>query len=489
MSIVSKVKSFYSKHTYPNYPILARPLWQYGYLGSSFFAANLLSSITETIPSILRFNISKKVNDPVNRKNILIIGCGEILPYITRKFEPTYHNIYCVDLSSNSLNRASLRLKLSFNLKPIHFIEDDINHFLDSTDLVFDHVDCFGVLHHLSDPRITLSKLRSHMSEGSTLRIMVYNYPARWWIHYIECIFKLCGYSYNSKKDIDLAKSWLYKLKKKYPNSVLSYYLDSVGRFLLDNPARFSDTFLHPRVIRRSIGYWFSIFKDTDLIPFSMYDRYQELWDKSAPSSSLFSIPSENMLEDLSKSGIFLENLELYLRAGHKKPDIFQIDKNFTTTIKDYPLWYRILLFIKEFLPHIFRSSPFKQSGSAKGYLWRTWIRSIFFNTKIKSSFDESRIYLFLDRGYIFPTMISSSKKGSILKKIKSSYFKNYKPNEKYDYSYNNSCLYQQTLNQINLNKLIPDSLLPSIASALSDKKKTQIKRRLHVLIQDHKDN
>ena len=380
MSITSRVKGFYSKHTYPNYPILARPLWQYGYLGSSLFSGFLYESVYQTRSSIFSYNIEKSFYSEDNKKNILLIGCGEILPYISRKFEPSNHRIYCVDLSGASLKRASLRLKLALNTKPIQFIEDDINHFLDSTDLMFDHVDCFGVAHHLDSPSLTLKKIHDHLKVGGTCRIMVYNYPARWWIHAIASIFKLCGYSYNSSKDIVTGRKWLNKLKKLYPQSILSYYLDSVGGFLLDNPARFADTFLHPREIRYDIEKWFSLFFEAGFKVFGLYDRYLELEELSDDFNPLYNPLDPSTLKELSDLGYYQGNLELYLSPS--KPEALSVTTTHSSTLKDYPLKKRVLIFIKEFSAHLLKSSPFKSAGGSRYRLWINWIRSIFFNVK-----------------------------------------------------------------------------------------------------------
>ena len=490
MSITSRVKGFYSKHTYPNYPLLAKPLWQYGYLGSSLFSGFLFESVFNTNPSIFSYNTHESFYSKSNQKNILIIGCGEILPYISRKFEPSNHKIYCVDLSASSLKRASIRLKLSLNRKPIYFIEDDINHFLDNTDILFDHVDCFGVLHHLDSPSKTLEKIRSHLAYHATCRVMVYNYPARWWIHYIASIFKLCNYSFNSHKDIKLARTWLSNLKEMFPDSILSYYLDSTGRFLLENDARFSDTFLHPREIRLTIDRWIDLFKQAGFTPFGLYDRYDELTELFPSIYPLYQILDSSYLNQLSRYGYFLGNLEIYLSSSSSSLSSTDKSKTKLSSIKDYPLKQRLFIFFKEYLSHLLRSSPFKEVASLSYRLWFNWIKFILFRVNISSSIfsnssNEDKTAVF-NRGYLFPTMFEGGGESdfnkTIFRKIPVS-----KLNETIKNLFPTSYSYEISRSSSTLlNQSLEEKLLPKTSFSLSDKKKQQILQRLSSLLRKY---
>ena len=93
------VKKFYERYPYPNYPLLAKPLWQNGVLGSSAFARFLLGR-----------QLKRPINCFENKQEILCIGCGEIQPYVLRKMEPSHNSMYFVDFSKKSLKRAQQRL-------------------------------------------------------------------------------------------------------------------------------------------------------------------------------------------------------------------------------------------------------------------------------------------------------------------------------------------------------------------------------------------
>ncbi len=96
--LVNAVAALYESFPYPNYSLLAKPLWQDGYLGSSVFIGQLYEDLF-LVPAAIK-------TEPQQEKSILSVGSGEILPYILRKIEPAQHRLFCVDISKRSLLRG-----------------------------------------------------------------------------------------------------------------------------------------------------------------------------------------------------------------------------------------------------------------------------------------------------------------------------------------------------------------------------------------------
>lgn len=295
---IEQVQSLYERHPYPHYPLLAKPRWQDGYLGSSLFAFHLIfhEYCDTTIP-----------------KQFLSIGCGEILPYIIRQWEPSATRLTCIDLSARSLRRAEFRTALLGRHTQYHQI--DINEYFASplylsqkNSIQFDHVEAYGVLHHISSFQTTLNLVREHLAPRGIFRIMVYNSRARDWIWDLNRAFKLLGLEFSSDRDVDDARKLLKVLAAGSPR--LKERLKQMGETSLENNARFADTFLHPWESRASIESWFDAFAQAGLKPMALHDRYGELDDLPNP---LWSCPSAKQLTERADDLRFENNLELWL--------------------------------------------------------------------------------------------------------------------------------------------------------------------------------
>lgn len=290
---VEAVRSFYEKHQYPNYPLFAKPLWQEGYLTSSLFAQAVTRS-----------------SSPQNPRRVLITGAGEILPYIIRRWEPKSNHVTALDLSKASLRRAKWRC-LGMT-RPMRFIAADLNQFLvsknNSGSASFDHIDSYGVLHHLPDPLLTLSALAKQLKPGGTMRLMVYNTEARSWIHEIQHVLRHFHADFANASDIEWAGKFLKEAASLLPN--LRQKLEQMGPTLLKNPARFADTFLHPREARISYKAWTQTATQCGLKVSGLLDRYGELDELPNP---LWQLPEEKILSTRSETGEFEGNWELFL--------------------------------------------------------------------------------------------------------------------------------------------------------------------------------
>ncbi len=306
-SIVKSVRALYELHPYPHYPLFAKPRWQDGYLTHSHFANRLICDLgivnTPAYASVIEGSVSTKV---------LIGGGGEILPYIIRKWESKSQSIVTVDLSSASLKRARWRCK--WYPRSIQFEHADLDHYLrinsgqQDFGCRFRHIDVYGVLHHMANPTQTLKLIGEALVPGGTVRLMVYNSAARSWIHELQRTFYLLGIDPASADDINMALRILRILASK--SIVIAGRLRQMGLATLNSPARFADTFLHPREARIGIAAWYKAIVDAGLKVAGLFDRYAELDDLANP---LWQAPNIYELEPRLIDRRFENNFELFL--------------------------------------------------------------------------------------------------------------------------------------------------------------------------------
>ncbi|MBF0440698.1 MAG: hypothetical protein HQK54_02225 [Oligoflexales bacterium] len=304
-NLSQSVRAMYEAFPYPCYPLLMKPKWQEGYIGSSSLITRLSDQNTSSQESIIA---GKNQIIPHRGKNILVAGCGEAQPYILRKLEPGSNIMYFLDFSTISIIRSRLRLILDF--KKSKFLNLDLNEFLkEYKGQSFHHIDCYGVLHHLPTPSRTIELLKNVLHPAGTMRIMIYNKRSRSWIHNIERAFSLLKLDPYDSKDLLLARKVLDQCEKH--SESLSTRLKCIGIDNLKIDSRLVDTFFHRREARIEISRWLEIFDNAGLVPFALFDRYAELDDLPNP---LWKMPSAEQLTIRSNSGIFENNLELFVR-------------------------------------------------------------------------------------------------------------------------------------------------------------------------------
>lgn len=297
IGIINAVKEQYEQFPYPGYPILAKPIWQDGYLTSSRFAA-LLAAIHQN----LRL---KQSLDGQNK--IAILGCGDMLPYIFNKWESRKSVVEAIDLSRQNLLRAKVRCALgaSFGCK---FIEADLQQYLrmqESDSLR--HCDAYGVLHHLAEPTLAVETLATKLAPGGTARMMIYNSDARAWIHHFQQAFRLMGLHLTRFHDIHTARRLLIDLSR------ISVGLRSClqgMQSILTNDARFVDCFLHPRVVSHGIEDWLHLIESSGLVVSALFDRYAELDHLRNP---MLVPPAGDVIKDMAGDLRFSNNLEIHL--------------------------------------------------------------------------------------------------------------------------------------------------------------------------------
>ena len=314
--VVDQVRRLYERYPYPNYPLLAKPRWREGYLSHSRFAARLALDLVAT-----QHARGSASHSPM--RHVVIGGAGDMLPYVIHAWEslrpgPSAH-LTCVDLSARSLQRAKLRIASRWRLPGgarVQFKTAELVAFLAAAgEASIDHLDLYGVLHHLPSPRAALAAAAHALRPGGTMRLMVYNSTARNWIHHLARALQMLGLSAEREPDLAAARALVKVAAQHLP--AIGERLAQMGSATLANPSRFADTFLHPRAARLDIEAWFSAFSAAGLQPVGLFDRYGELDDLPNP---LWRPPTAQQLAARAADGRFENNLEMYLVKPSASP-------------------------------------------------------------------------------------------------------------------------------------------------------------------------
>ena len=295
--ISQQVQLQYNRHPYPGYPLWIPLRWQDGYLGASAFSRRLCGDLLAAF----------SVDHHVVRQPILVAGCGDTQLAMLRRMESTDQAMIGVDISRKNLRRTRLRM---WNPFPRCVLKEAELHayLVGCEDGVFSHIDAYGILHHLSDPGATLSEMARCLQPGGTMRLMVYNTPARRWIHGLQNLFRSLGLSFQHESDIAWAQNFLQIWSERAP--ALQRKCRVMGPSLLAHRSRFVDTFLHAREVRLSPAWWRDVVSQVGLSVVGLFDRYGE-WDTYP--NPLWQCPASELLEQQAVRGHFSHNLELFI--------------------------------------------------------------------------------------------------------------------------------------------------------------------------------
>ncbi len=295
LSSSEHVKDFYELITYPNYPLWFTPRKIKNYVGSSSYAAKVCGVDAGLI------------SDP---KRVLVIGCGEIQPYVMRNCEALKTELYFLDVSEKSLKRARFRMLRNWraSVGRQFWICENFLDYAERADTKFDHIDAFGVLHHLQKPEKGVAAVAKLLKAGGTARVMVYNSVARAWIHEIQDDLAAMKLDFRQKNDVLKAMQYVKTYISR--DSQLRQLIANIGPTLFKNHSRFIDTFMHVCEARLTWSQWFDIFTKNDLTVCGLYDRYQEL-----TTDPILNISTLSKLADFVAKREFLGNFEVYLRG------------------------------------------------------------------------------------------------------------------------------------------------------------------------------
>lgn len=296
-TITARVRAQYEAFPYPNYGLFLPLRSQEAYASNSLFAARLLEQ-RGFVPAI------RQSADP----KVLLAGCGDVFPYLASHWEPRAHRLTALDLSGRSLRRARLRclcLRRAYGMEWRQGSLEDAGLPLPEG---LAHIDCYGVLHHLSDPAPVLRRFGGLLLPGGTARIMVYNSAARGWLRHAQRALGMLGLSAHVPGDLARARRLLEKAAAISP--ALKERFAHMGPGAFANDARFVDTFLHAREARLDLAYWLRAFAAGGLKPIGLFDRYGELDDLANP---LFAFPDARALAERIADRRFENNFEIFL--------------------------------------------------------------------------------------------------------------------------------------------------------------------------------
>ena len=174
---LERMQFFYELFPYPNRPIFLKPNPK-GSIDAHAGFAQILAGNSE-IPAGSRID-DLQLRDVRHafsiNKRIALVGCGTDEPLLFRTLHP--HNpMVAIDLSHRSLLRAERKIRWH-QLKPVTLVHGDAQTVLKREGL-FDHIQCFGVLHHQPHPKKLLKTMAESMNSGGTLRLMIYSSNGR----------------------------------------------------------------------------------------------------------------------------------------------------------------------------------------------------------------------------------------------------------------------------------------------------------------------
>lgn len=245
---------FYELFPYPGRPVFLRPNPNgslEAHAGFSAIVAQNTSPLSEETVRDLKLRDVRHAFS--SKKKIALVGCGTDEPLLFRVLHP--HNpIVGFDLSLKSLRRADKKIRWH-QLKPIELEHGDANHALPAHGL-FDHIQCFGVLHHQPEPQKLLKSMSNALNQGGTLRMMIYSSTGRRLERGVQKKF-LGLWSVMSAETSTTAKQapsgmrlMLASLRLWMWRAALPVFakksLSLRFRYLGFSPARIADAFLHP---------------------------------------------------------------------------------------------------------------------------------------------------------------------------------------------------------------------------------------------------
>jgi 2-polyprenyl-3-methyl-5-hydroxy-6-metoxy-1,4-benzoquinol methylase len=160
-SVSLKVQAQYEENPYPRWKDI-------GFNTASSYQQALLKNFPQL--NLSRWQGKQKLN-------VLVAGCGTGRQAIRLASYFNDLNIVAIDLSGRSLAYAKQQAN-EYGVKNIQFIQADILEFSDFP-VLFDVIECSGVLHHMEDPEKGLQSLQKLLSPTGVMKIALYSEAAR----------------------------------------------------------------------------------------------------------------------------------------------------------------------------------------------------------------------------------------------------------------------------------------------------------------------
>lgn len=165
---ISKIDDYISVKVKDQYEESPYPKWKY--------LRNIRLPIYDFLNTrIDEFNPVYKANP--KKLKVLVAGCGTGHQPIALGIENPDYDIIAIDLSQESLSYASFMAK-ELKVNNIRFYQCDILE-IGELNQTFDHIDCTGVIHHMSNQDLAWTSLSSVLRLGGTMYISLYSKLAR----------------------------------------------------------------------------------------------------------------------------------------------------------------------------------------------------------------------------------------------------------------------------------------------------------------------
>jgi len=148
-------------------------------------------------------------------KKIALLGCGTFEPYALG-FLHSKTRIDAIDISDTSLKLAKRRCLLH-GVKNVDFYRHDFLNFCRSNEDKYDFINCFGVIHHLSDPKEGFKVLSKALNKNGFARIMVYSKAQRRKTQAIQNAAKILGLTPTTKGAPSKIRNLLKALPPAHP--------------------------------------------------------------------------------------------------------------------------------------------------------------------------------------------------------------------------------------------------------------------------------
>ncbi|MBF0297091.1 MAG: class I SAM-dependent methyltransferase [Oligoflexia bacterium] len=239
------VKKHYEDYPYPQYPLVS------SIRKIDTYSLNVYSLWSYFNCKILRV-----------RPNILLAGSGSFSPYPTAIANNDAEKIWALDLSKKNLRRARLHCFLHGIFLKVKYLEEDLLNF-NYKKSFFHFIDCYGVIHHISNDKKALKNIHDLLVDDGIARIMVYSKGARSKIESVRRAFKL----------LKINKLWMIKKlmakaqKKKINNNREYQFLELIeNNYEANFDSGIADMFLHPYAKTYSIEQLITLIDECSLV-------------------------------------------------------------------------------------------------------------------------------------------------------------------------------------------------------------------------------
>lgn len=252
-SCIERMQFFYELFPYPNRPFFLKPKPS-GSIEAHAGFAQLISHERIDPANLDDVKLRDVRHAFSDQKRIALVGCGTDEPLLFRALHP--HNpIVAIDLSHKSLLRAERKIRWH-NFKPVTLIHGDAQTALAHSPK-FDHIQCFGVLHHQPNPKHFFEVLAESLESSGTLRVMIYSSSGRRLERGIQRKFSSCWQSIQNCDELRGFRQFFKSLQLNWIAIQLLVWrvvLPFVSnrsksmrfKYVKPSRARLADAFLHP---------------------------------------------------------------------------------------------------------------------------------------------------------------------------------------------------------------------------------------------------